>query len=63
MKTVPYHNREKLVEWSQMLLERIDVNAEVLSNLLEDAHKDGVRDGYDQGVASCHEGSIVRFSE
>lgn len=63
MKTVPYHNREKLVEWSQMLLERIDVNAEVLSNLLEDAHKAGERYGYDQGVSSCHEGTIIQFVE
>lgn len=36
-------NKEELLNWCQMYLERVDVTAEVLSDLISKAHNEGIK--------------------
>jgi hypothetical protein len=50
-----YKDREALVNWAAMHLERVDVTAEVLADLLQKAYDDGKKAGYEDGKRSDFE--------
>jgi hypothetical protein len=60
-KTPPFGDQEQMLVWAQMKLERVDLTAEVLVELLKDAYKTGYdignKDGYSDGRRG--DGSMV----
>lgn len=55
MKDPKYTDKEALREWSQMQLERVDITADALANLLVEAWKAGKKVGFKEGEMSNHE--------
>jgi hypothetical protein len=44
-KRIPHKNKEDMLEWAQMFLERVDANAENLVDLINLAYENGRKQG------------------
>lgn len=47
----PYGNSERMIEWTQMFLERVDVKVNTLVTLINKVYEDGIKEGRD--AESC----------
>jgi len=45
---IPYSNKEKMLEWAQMCLERVDMQAPVLVALIDKVYEDGIQRGREE---------------
>ncbi|MFA5754207.1 MAG: hypothetical protein WC905_02525 [Patescibacteria group bacterium] len=45
IEMIPHENKENMLEWAQMFLERVDVNAENLVDLINLAYENGRKTG------------------
>ena len=45
IEMIPHENKENMLEWAQMFLERIDANAENLVNIINLAYENGRKEG------------------